>query len=231
LANPIVSKLQTSPGSPPPGGPGDAHDREGFVAESLKLIRKVIAGRRSVPNDDVPDISQEIVLRLWKWRTKFEDKSARMADVDWLSFTARTTHNEVNRNLSNRGRHIEVSIDEVELSQGSQISPSDETFQLVEIAWQGICKLSLHQRQALLFSSIDLILQLFQFGIEEDELLGTLGLTRESWESISARMPLTDLEVAEIANTNSGKRQRRATAGAIKKARCDARKKLKELMK
>jgi DNA-directed RNA polymerase specialized sigma24 family protein len=231
LANSIVSKLQTSPGSPPTGGPGDAHDREGFVAESLKLIRKVIAGRRSVPLDDVPDISQDIVLRLWQWRTKFEEKSSRMAEDDWLSFTARTAHNEVNRNLSNRGRHIEVSIDDGDLSEGTQTLSSAETLQLVEIAWQGICRLSLHQRQALLFSSVDLVLHLFQYGIEEDELLETLGLSKESWESISARMPLTDPEIAEIANLDPSKRQRGTTAGAIKKARCDARKRLKELMK
>lgn len=184
-----------------------------------------------MPIDDVPDISQEIVLRLWKWRTKFGDKSERMAEEDWLSFTARTAHNEVNRNLSNRGRHVEVSIDDVEVNEGSQTSSSAETFQLVEIAWQGICKLSLHQRQALLFSSVDLVLHLFQYGIEEDELLETLGLSKESWESISARMPLTDPEIAEIANLATSKRQRVTTAGAIKKARCDARKRLKELMK
>ncbi len=184
-----------------------------------------------MPVDDVPDISQEIVLRLWKWRAKFADKSERMAEDEWLSFTARTTHNEVNRNLSNRGRHIEVSIDDVELSEGAQSSSSAETLQLVEIAWQGICKLSLHQRQALLFSSVDLVLHLFQYGIEEDKLVGMLGVSRESWESISARMPLTDSQIAEIANLEPSKRQRGTTAGAIKKARCDARKRLKELMK
>lgn len=181
--------------------------------------------------DDVPDISQEIVLRLWKWRAKFEDKSARMTEDDWLSFTARTTHNEVNRNLSNRGRHIEVSIDEVELSESSQTSPSAETHQLVESAWQGICRLSLHQRQALLFSSVDLVLYLFEYGIEEDELLGTLGLSKDSWKSIAARMPLHDSEIAEIACNNVGNRHKITTAGAIKKARFDARKRLKELMK
>jgi DNA-directed RNA polymerase specialized sigma24 family protein len=98
--NPILSKLQTSPGDPPSGSDG-ALDREGFFAGSLKLIRKVIAGRRSVVADDAPDISQEAALRLWKWLTKFEDKSSRMAEADWKSFTARTAHNEVNRNLSN----------------------------------------------------------------------------------------------------------------------------------
>lgn len=231
MANPIVSKLQTSPGDPPTSGPGDALDCDGLLTQSLKLIRKVIAGRKSVLGDDVPDVSQEIVLRLWRWRTKFAGKSSQMSENEWSAFTARAAHNEVNRNLSNRIRHAEISIDEVEVGESSQTSPSDETFQLVEIAWQGICRLSLHQRQALLFSSVDLVLQLFQFGIEEDELLRTLGLSRESWKTIAARMPLNDSDIAEIANTNSGRRRKRTTAGAIKKARFDARKRLKELMK
>ena len=229
MANQIVSKLQTSPGAPPKNGPGDSLVREGFLAESLKLIRKVIAGRRSVLVDDVPDISQEIALRLWKWRTKFAGKSSQMSEVEWTAFTARTAHNEVNRNLSNRRRHNEVSIGEVELSERSQTSSSAETFQLVEIAWQGICRLSLHQRQALLFNSVDLVVNLFQFGIEEDDLLGMLGLSRESWKSISARMPLTDSEIAEIANLDPTKRKSGTTEGAIRKARFDARRKLARL--
>ena len=228
--NPILSKLQTSPGDPPSGS-DSALDREGFFAESLKLIRKVIAGRRSVLADDVPDISQEAALRLWKWLTKFENKTSRMAEGDWKSFTARTAHNEVNRNLSNRNKRIETSLDETEALGGGLDASSAETFVLVETVWQGICRLSIYQRQALLFSSVDLVLYLFQFGIEENELLAKLELTRESWERISTRMPLTDIEIAEIANPNSANGQRSTTAGAVKKARFDARKRLKELMK
>ena len=37
-----------------------------------------------------------------------------MAEADWKSFTARTAHNEVNRNLSNRNKRIETSLDETE---------------------------------------------------------------------------------------------------------------------
>ncbi len=228
--NPILSKLQTSPGDPPSGS-DRALDREGFFAESLKLIRKVIAGRRSVMADDVSDISQEAALRLWRWRSKFEDKSSQMAEADWKSFAARTAHNEVNRNLSNRNKRIETSLDETEALGGEVDASSAETIVLVETVWQGICRLSLYQRQALLFSSVDLVLYLFQFGIEENELLAKLELTRESWERISTRMPLTDIEIAEIANPNSANGQRVATAGAVKKARFDARKRLKELMK
>jgi len=75
------------------------------------------------------------------------------------------------------------------------------------------------------------VLYLFQFGIEEEELLARLKLSRESWERISARIPLNDSEIAEIANPNSANGQRQTTAGAVKKARFDARKRLKELMK
>lgn len=230
MDNPILSKLQTSPGDPPSES-DSALDREGFFAESLKLIRKVIAGRRSVMADDVPDISQEAALRLWRWRSKFEDKSSQMAEGDWKSFVARTAHNEVNRNLSNRNKKNETSLDETEALGDEVNASSAETFVLVKTVWQGICRLSLYQRQSLIFSSVDLVLYLFQFGIEEDDLLAELELTKESWERISTRMPLTDIEIAEIANPNSANGQRVATAGAVKKARFDARKRLKELMK
>jgi len=181
--------------------------------------------------DDVPDISQEAALRLWRWRSKFEDKSSQMAEGDWKSFVARTAHNEVNRNLSNRNKKIETSLDETEALGDEVNASSAETFVLVKTVWQGICRLSLYQRQSLIFSSVDLVLYLFQFGIEEDDLLAELELTKESWERISTRMPLTDIEIAEIANPNSANGQRVATAGAVKKARFDARKRLKELMK
>ena len=102
---------------------------------------------------------------------------------------------------------------------------------LVEIVWQGICSLSVYQRQALLFSSVDLVLYLLQFGVGENELIENLGLSRQSWETIASRMPLTDTEIAEIASRNPGRRESEINPSAVKKARFDARKRLKELMK
>lgn len=230
MADPILSKLQTSPGDPPTSGVRSAPLSEGFITESLNLIRKVIAGRRSIAKDDIPDIVQDVALRLWKWRSKFEVKSSQMADVDWKSFTARTAHNEVNRNLSNRNKQIDVSLDEFDARDDSVGSSSAETVLLVQTVWQGICKLSLYQRQALLFSSLELVLYLLQFGVDEDALLRELDLSRTTWESIAARMPLTDAEIAEIANHSLRRKRKETTANAVKKARFDARKRLKELM-
>lgn len=230
MADPIISQLQASPGDPPTTVVRNTSISEGFVTESLNLIRKVIAGRRSIAMDDVSDIAQDVALRLWKWRTKFEDKSSHMAEVDWKSFTARTAHNEVNRNLSNRNKQIEVSLDDFDARDDAVSSSSPEVVLLVETVWQGICKLSLYQRQALLFSSVDLVLYLLQFGVDEDALLSELGLSRTEWKSIAARMPLADAEIAEIANQGLGIKRTITTANAVKKARFDARKRLKELM-
>ena len=230
MADPILSQLQTSPGDPPTTEVRNNHIREGFITESLNLIRKVIVGRRSVPTDDVPDIAQNVALRVWKWRLKFDDKSSQMTDVDWKSFTARTAHNEVNRNLSNRNKQIEVSLDDFDAREDTVGASSAETFLLVGTVWQGICRLSLYQRQALLFNSVDLVLYLLQFGVDEDALLKELELSRTAWESIAARMPLTDAEIAEITNPGSGRKRTITTANAVKKARFDARKRLKELM-
>lgn len=231
MTNQILSKLQTSPGDPLDKGSRNAIERDGLLTESLRLIRKVISGRRSISNDDVPDIVQEVALRLWKWRTKFEDKSSEMETAEWRSFTARTAHNEVNRTLSNRNIHIDVPIDEVEQLETLQNGSSAETLQLVESAWQGICRLSLYQRQALLFSSIDLVVYLLQYGVEEDNLLKELAVSPQDWKAISLRMPLSDDEIAVMANRASGKPQNGTKASAVKKARFDARKRLKELMK
>lgn len=152
-----------------------------------------------------------------------------MDEDQWKSFTARTAHNEVNRNLSYRRRHVEVPVDEIQGRNDSTNAAAEATL-LVEIIWQGICKLSLYQRQALLLNSIDLVLYLLQLGVEERELFEALGLTRQSWGAIAERMPLSDSDIAKIASLNEGRTQLAISPGAVKKARCDARKRLKELM-
>lgn len=155
-----------------------------------------------------------------------------MEKDEWSSFTARTAHNEVNRTLKNRSKKSEVSFDEIEsIGDVQSTDLQSDTFQLVDSAWQGICKLSLYQRQALIFSSIDLVLYLLQYGVEQKDLLTALNITENDWEKIAERMPLSDEEIAQIAKPGSILRETKTTAGAIKKARFDGRKKLKELMK
>lgn len=207
---------------------------EGIFLASLVLIRKVVHGRLfTQPESDVSDIVQNTSLRLLKWRDKYREKSERMTADEWNSFTARTTHNEINRYCSSRMNGGEVSIEETHSLQdgSSEHEVPIEITSLVRKVWQGICSMSLYQRRSLLLHSSELLIYFLQCGIEEARILESLELTEEEWDPIAGRIPLVDAEIAQIARPGKLIRDRGSAARAVKKARCDARKKLKGLMR
>lgn len=209
-------------------------DSEGTFLNSLRLIERIAFGRKSVLREaDIADVAQEVALRLWKWRGKFSDKSDRMTREDWDSFTARTAHNEINRYCSKRIRKNEVQLEEVPLIQAPAIEgdADAEMLSLVTNVWQGICGLSVYQRRALLLHSPDLLIYFMQFSVTEHTIVQALGMTEEEWGNVVLRLPLTDVEIATMTNTNGLHLDLKLAAQAIKKARFDARKKLKRLEK
>ncbi|MBX3295472.1 MAG: hypothetical protein KF762_07155 [Acidobacteria bacterium] len=230
----FLQKLQPSPGDAPVAEAEEncANASEGLIRDSINLIKRVAFGRRAVVHkDDIPDIAQEAALRLWKWREKFGDKSEEMTREDWDSFTARTAHNEINRYSSKRIKKNEVALDTAQtvLTRSTEGDADIEVVSLVRDVWQGICSLSLHQRRALLLHSIDLLVYFMQCGIKEHAIRESIDITKEEWERIVLRLPLSDREIAQMANSNGKASDSKLAAQAVKKARFDARKKLKRL--
>lgn len=199
------------------------------------LVRRVAYGRIPILQAaDIPDIVQDVSLRLWKWCMKYGEKSERMTDTDWNSFTARTAHNEINRYYSNRkGLRDDVSLDEAASvpTSAPEGNTDVEMISLVNKVWQEICSLSVYQRRSLLLHSSDLIIHFMLSGIEEETIARTLEFDGEEWQQIIERLPLTDAEIAEIFLKSYVSGNRQPNAGAVKKARFDARKKLKGLEK
>lgn len=230
----FLQKLQPSPGDAPLTEAEDnrANAIEGLIRDTISLIKRVAFGRKAVVHeDDIPDIAQEAALRLWKWREKFGDKSEEMTREDWDSFTARTALNEINRYCSKRIKKNEVALDAAPPvpTRSTEGDADTEVISLVRNVWQGICGLSLHQRRALLLHSIDLLVYFMQFGIEERTIRESIDITKEEWERIVLRLPLSDKEIAQMANSNGNAGNTKLAAQAVKKARFDARKKLKRL--
>ncbi|MGH9947091.1 MAG: hypothetical protein ACRD6X_07835 [Pyrinomonadaceae bacterium] len=216
-------------------GNGDFYS-EGFFADILRLARRIAYGR--IPESrtaDILDISQEVSLRLWKWREEYEEKSEAMSDKDWNSFAARTTHNEINRYFSLQMKTNEVPLEEAESTPSSAVGGNTD-IEIVSMAkelWQGICLLTLYQRRSLLLHSSDLIIYLMVCGIEDTTIADTLGFRGDQWTEMIERLPLNDTEIAklETESRSHGGRNQKVNARAIKKARFDARKKLKDLVK
>jgi len=200
----------------PSGGVRAKHS----LLTALPIVHRIIARRSSrLDPANRSDLLQEVALRIWRWGTKYPEKSEQMSGEDWTSFAARTTYNEVNRQLSRDGRHLRLSLDELsEIEDPSVEGQTDaEVFSLIEQVWQATCALSLRQRRSLLLHSQELIIYLLQIGITEKELAAALDFSEKDWNDVCDRLPMTDAEIAERTE---------GTAGSIKKARYEARVKL-----
>lgn len=230
----FIQKLQPAPGEPPlpeaqtlPEGRND-----GLIHEALTLIKLIAMGRRTgLQEADVPDVTQETGLRLWKWLKKFPEKSKGMSGEEWKSFAARSAYNEISRRRTKLIKQNEVPLENVPSIKDltHDFEPDFEMTILVCEVWQGICRLSLYQRRALLFHSADLLLYLMQFGIDEKHIAKALSFEVEEWRILSLQMPLTDIEIAKLVSGASNITNSDSAVRNIKKARHDARKKLGKL--
>lgn len=207
---------------------------EGSLVSAIDLIWRVLSRRRyAVPEADMPDVAQEAVLRLWKWRQKYHEKAAGLTISEWDSFTATTAHNEIKRHFSNQMRAAEVPlVDAISLGTRTPEGDADsEMLSLTQKVWQEICRLTQYQRRALLLGSPELLIYLIQFGVSEEAVVASLEISKEAWSEIFGRLPLSDREIAAIARSSKAITDPETAALAIGKARFDARKKLGRLKK
>lgn len=191
------------------------------ILAALPIVRRIVS-RRHLKLDpaNVSDLVQDVALRIWQWRAKYQDRSDQMSGEDWNSFAARTAYNEVNRHFSRESRPADLPLETVsEIEQQSVFEGQTdvEVFSLIDQVWQATCNLSLRQRRSLLLHSQELIIYFLQIGIAENDLADVLDFSETVWCTVRDRLPMTDSEIAELAD---------GTAGSIKKARYEARLKL-----
>ncbi len=223
--------------------PPDSHEssfqknsEESFLA-ALSVVRKIVRRRSASlqPATEASDLEQGIIVRLLDWREKHREKSEKMSEGEWKSFAARAAYNEINR-LFTEGTNVEtVSIEEIhEAADQKPVEgyTSAEVYSLVHQVWQEICILSLRQRRALLFHSLELVLNLLESGIGDAELAQVLELTEDEWSDTKDRLPLSDFQIAELTRGEStGDKNIQLLTKSIKKARYEARGRLRKLTK
>lgn len=211
-----------------------AAESEDALIAALPVAEKIIVSRGYLlAPTEKEDLRQTIALRLIKWRSKYLEKGAAMSPGEWLSFTARTTFNEINRLLAKRNAKGEILVaDFPELTAADQIEGETETEvrSLTIELWRNMQKLSVKQRQALLLGNKYLLSVLKRLKIDDREICEWLGIGSE-WQAIKLKIPLGDAEIAALLQRNgeeAGKTVEQLT-GSIKKARHDARLKLRRL--
>lgn len=203
---------------------GGAPSETSFLS-SLSIVQRIVARRRS-PFDSASgqDLVQEVALRIWRWRSKHHEKGRQMSGQDWNAFAARTAYNEVNRQFSRDNNSLSLTLEDITEIQEPSVEgqPEIEVFSLVEQVWQETCLLSLRQRRSLLLHSQELVIYFLQIGISGTVVAELLDLSKSEWNNVLNRIPMSDSEIAKLTES---------TASSVKKARHDARVKLKGLIR
>lgn len=212
---------------------GETKDDDAWL-DALAEVKRIVR-RKSFSSwqQDAADLVQGIALRLFKWRRKNEDKSSDMSPEEWQKFAARTALNEINRRHASQKSALEVPFDEASdyaaraaSLEGDSIA---EEASLARGAWQEICSLTLRQRRALLFHSQKLYVYLLASGVSNKEIASCLEISLENWLKTQKRMPLSDSEIAELINVKGTGSKFGSTAKSVKKARTEARGKLRRI--
>ena len=200
------------------------------------IVRRKFA--RSWTSDGI-DLVQGIFLRLLSWRNKYREKSDEMSDEEWKSFAARTAFNEINRYFSKKRNFTAVPLEPSAEFLARELIKGNSNAEVCSVArqiWQEICNLTLRQRQALIFGNWEMVYNFLQCGITNDNLAEIVNLPLEEWLEILEKLPLGEKEIAALIqremNGKSGSGENiEPAAGSVKKARYEAREKLRRLQK
>ena len=217
--------------NPPMADASPVRVPESSFLAALQIVQRIVGRRRSgLDTANVPDLVQEIALRLWRWSSNHQAKSDDMSSSEWGAFAARTAYNEIRRYFTNQRIPLtDLNADshpEIGGSHAQNLSEI-EVSSLISQAWQGICNLTVRQRRALLLHSQELVIYLLQSGVSEKELAEWLEIKESEWYRIRDFLPMTDIEIAREISA-SGRRS--VTAASVKKARYEARVKLEGLI-
>ena len=207
-------------------------DSDDYLLAAIPVVQKIVR-RKTVFSwqSEASDLVQAVALRLLNWRKKHQEKSEEMSKDEWQSFAAKTAYNEINRHFADNALN-DVSLDSIQEAAAADYIEGQsevEVFSLTLEVWQKICNLSLRQRQSLLFGSQELVIYLLKIGITDEELAEKLNLTTEDWAEIKNRLPLKNLQIAQILKEIGNENSIEAIAKSMKKARHEARAKVRRV--
>lgn len=208
-------------------------DSDDYLLASLPVVQKIVRRKTvfSLWQSEASDLVQAVALRLLNWRNRNQEKSEEMSKDEWQSFAAKTAYNEINRQFADNSLN-DVSLDSVQEAAAAEYlagQSETEVFSLTLEVWQKICSLSFRQRQALLLGSQELVVYLLKIGITDEELAEKLNLTTGVWAEVKNRLPLKNVQIAELLKEIGNENSIEAIVKSMKKARHEARAKVRRV--
>lgn len=222
--------------------PATASAQEKYFLETLPLIRRLVGQKlNAYYRDAAEDISQKVILKLWKWKTRHPERE--ISEEEWRKLANTAAQNEIKtfyRHKSHRERQLPETTENgsrhaAEDALAAPDSPAElagntraELRSLLVYVWNLLAAQSLREKQALLLKSDELIIYLISYrccGIRE--LAAALELKEEEFVALLPRLPLGNEEIGRLLES---KLTSKVAPAQVIKARHRARAKLKRML-
>ncbi len=179
--------------------------QEDLPLKTFSLIQKLVRGKlNDLYTDYVEDITQTVLLKLFKWRSSRTD--VEMTEDDWLKIVNVATQNAIKSFYSHKSRR-ELTIEDEKLdflaNTTAQIftegNTEIEVRSLLISLWKDFQILPLRQKFSLILHNENFILELLlNKCCSISEISASLGISENELDQLLEKIPLSDDEISDV---------------------------------
>ncbi len=189
-------------------------EQEKLLLETIPIIRRIAGSKlSSLYHDSVEDITQKVLLKLWKWKSGRSDKI--LTGEEWKKLANTATQNEVNTFYSH-GSKKETRLSDTETTEdlffklpNSKIEGNTEleVRSLLVCVWKVVQSFTLRQKYSILLQNQEFIVDLITTNCcKISDIADALNLEKDMLAQIIRQLPLPDDEICKIFETATGEK-------------------------
>jgi DNA-directed RNA polymerase specialized sigma24 family protein len=181
-------------------------EQERLMLETIPIIRRIAGSKlSSFYRDSIEDITQKVLLKLWKWKSRRTDKN--LTGEEWKKLANTTTQNEVNTFYSHNSKK-ETRLSDTETTEElffkvptAKIEGNTEleVRSILVCVWKVVQGFTLRQKYSILLQNQEFIVDLITTNCcKITDIADALSLEKDVLAQIIRQLPLPDEEICKI---------------------------------
>jgi DNA-directed RNA polymerase specialized sigma24 family protein len=189
-------------------------EQEKLLLETIPVIRRIAGSKlSSFYHDAIEDITQKVLLKLWKWKSGRTDKN--LTGEEWKKLANTATQNEVNTFYSHNSKK-ETRLSDTETTEdlffklpSSKIEGNTEleVRSILVCVWKILQSFTLRQKYSILLQNQEFIVDLITVNCcKISDIADALNLEKGMLAQIIRQLPLPDEEICKVFETATGEK-------------------------
>jgi DNA-directed RNA polymerase specialized sigma24 family protein len=189
-------------------------DQERLLLETIPIIKRIAGSKLSTfYHDSIEDITQKVLLKLWKWKNNGNDKT--LTGEEWKKLANTATQNEVSTFYSHNSKK-ETRLSDTEISEElffkvptSKIEGNTEleVYSILVCIWKVIQSFTLRQKYSILLQNQEFIVDLITTRCcKISDIASSLMLEKDVLAQLIRQLPLPDEEICKVFETATGEK-------------------------